>query len=479
MPSAFRNQKNLKEWLELDYYQRPRGLRRWRNRLTLLLLVLCVVGVAGAIFLLPRSARLVQAGPVTSAHSIVHDCERCHQEAFLTAKKLLPGNAGVRVVPDEACIQCHDGPAHNQVQDNPEEVRCATCHREHRGRSVLARVPDGDCTACHADLKGHRKGGREGLAFKDVHAFNDDHPEFRLRRTNPDGQKASDEAKILFNHEHHLVELKKLGDRFERLAEPLKKLREQGCVRCHEPDAAGRYMRPVNYEAHCAECHPLSVQLAGEFRGEGPREDQQIKQAVEEFNRKPAPHKEPRVVRAELRERLLSFVQRFPVVPDEDAPMDRLVDEGVFGKRPTREQWKWVKRKLDSFEGVLFAADKLEGVQGQLLNHSCNHCHIEKKGERGGAGLPVFEKTNIPDRWLTHARFSHQHHRMLNCTECHDAPVSSKTADILMPSVGSCQKCHNPDVGVRNDCVECHNYHDRRHTREIHKNFTIDKALSK
>src|SRR5205807_6853915 len=137
----------------------------------------------------------------------------------------------------------------------------------------------------------------------------------------------------------------------------------------------------------------------------------------EEFNRKPALHKEPRIVRAELRERLLSFVQRFPLVPDEEAPSDRLVDEGVFGKRPTPEQWKWVKGKLDSFEGVLFAADKLEGVQGQLLNHSCNHCHIEKKGVRGADGLPVFEKTNIPDRWFTHARFSHQHHRMLHCTE--------------------------------------------------------------
>src|SRR5215468_7910897 len=209
MPSAFRNQKNLKEWLELDYYQRPRGLRRWCNRLTLLLLLLCVVGVAGAFFLIPRPARLVQAGPVTSAHSIVRDCERCHQEAFSTAKKLLPENASLRVVPDDACTQCHDGPAHNSMQS--EEVHCATCHREHRGRPALARVPDGDCTACHADLKNHRKGGDYGLVYKDVHAFNDDHPEFRLLR---DDKK--DEARLRFNHEYHLVKLNKLADRFER-----------------------------------------------------------------------------------------------------------------------------------------------------------------------------------------------------------------------------------------------------------------------
>jgi len=479
MPSAFRNQKNLNEWLELDYYQRPRGMWRWRNRLTLLLFVLCVAGVAGAFFFLPRPARLVQAGPVTSAHSIVHDCERCHQESFSTAKKLLPGNAGVRVVPDHACIQCHDGPPHNLVQS--EEVRCATCHREHRGRPSLARVPDGECTVCHADLKNHRKGGEKDLVFNNVHAFNDDHPEFRLKR-----DKDKDNAKLAFNHEFHLVELPRLPkEKFERLAEPLKRLKEEGCVRCHQPDPAGRYMEPINYENHCAECHPLSVQLTGDFKAEKAADQRRLDEAIKEFNKKPAPHKTPSVVRATLRERLLDFVQVNRVVPGEAEEGAALIDRGLLGKRPTVEQWKWVNDRLGTLERVLFSSEQLEGAEGSLFRHNCNHCHFEQKDRQrdkdddGLPGLPVYKETNIPRRWFTHARFSHQHHRMLNCTQCHEAKTSRRTSDVLMPSVDSCKQCHNPSVGVRNDCVECHNYHDRRHAHEIHKNWTIDESLGK
>jgi hypothetical protein len=483
MPSAFRNQKNLNEWLELDYYQRPRGLRRWRNRLTLLLFVLCAAGVAGAIFLLgSRSARLVQAGPVTSAHSMFnHECEWCHRESFQTAQKFLPGNASMRVVPDEACIQCHDGPPHNLLQNNPDEVRCATCHREHRGRPLLARVPDGECTVCHADLKNHRKGGDTGLAFKDVHAFNDDHPEFRLKR-----DKDTDKAQLAFNHEFHLVKLAGLPkEKFARLAEPLKRLKEEGCVHCHRPDPAGRYMKPINYENHCAECHPLSVQLTGDFKAEKPADQRRLDEAIKEFNKKPAPHKEPSVVRAALRERLLDFVQVNRVVAGEAEEGAALIDRGLLGKRPTVEQWKWVNNRLDTLERVLFTSDQLDVAERGLFRHNCNHCHIEKKdrprdkNDDGLAGLPVYEKTNIPLRWLGHARFSHQHHRSLNCTECHEAKTSRQTSDVLMPSVDNCKQCHNPSVGVRNDCVECHHYHDRRHAHEIHKNWTIERSLGK
>jgi predicted CXXCH cytochrome family protein len=541
MPSAFRNQKNLNEWLELDYYQRPRGLRRWCNRLTFLLLVFCLAGVVGTYFLLPRPARLVQAGPVTSAHSIVHDCERCHQEAFSTAKKLLPSNATVRVVPDDACIQCHDGPPHalarrdRNKQDQPppeslqsEEVRCATCHREHRGRPALARVPDEDCTGCHADLKGHRKGGAEGLVFNNVNAFTDDHPEFGLLRNdklardrfqdpqriwNPETRKFVDKppiiewdaernrfvdrAKVLFNHHFHLVKLEKLSfpgldklpaERRQVFTDARTRLKEKSCIYCHEPDAAGRYMQPINYEKHCADCHTLSVQLIGTFKAAQPEDQERLDTAVQRFNAQPAPHKQPSVIRAVMRERLLEFLQTNRVAAVSPDETGGLVDLGVFGKRPSPEQWKRVNESLGPLERVLFGSEQLEAVERSVIRHDCTHCHIpEKKALRGKKekdddgldGLPVFAETRIPSRWLTQARFSHQHHRMLLCTECHAAPESKKTSDILMPSVTSCQKCHNPKVGVRNDCVECHNYHNRQHTREVHKDWTIDRALSK
>src|SRR5262249_54526507 len=265
----------------------------------------------------------------------------------------------------------------------------------------------------HADLKNHRKGGDEGLVFKDVHTFNADHPEFRLKR-----DQAEDTAQVRFNHQFHLVKLKEQAGQFKVLARQLAKLDKQGCVHCNEPDPAGRYMKPINYENHCKECHPLSVQLAAKFRGENAKEDEEIKKAVLAFNRQRAPHKEPHLIRAELRQRLLEFVFRYPIVPDEAAGDDRLVDEGVFGKRPNREQWKWVKKNLASSGGGLFAEEKLEAI-GKQWEHTCTRCHYERRGERRMDGLPVFEKTKNPTRWFTHARFSHQHHRMLDCTECH------------------------------------------------------------
>ena len=33
MPSAFRNPKNLAEWLELDFFRRPRSLGKWKSML--------------------------------------------------------------------------------------------------------------------------------------------------------------------------------------------------------------------------------------------------------------------------------------------------------------------------------------------------------------------------------------------------------------------------------------------------------------
>src|SRR5205085_7544083 len=88
MPSAFRTQKNLPDWIELDYHRRQRKLRRWRRFFTWSTLALCLAGLAAA-SLLPRSPRLVQAGPLSSAHGMFNDdCARCHQENFQTAKKL-------------------------------------------------------------------------------------------------------------------------------------------------------------------------------------------------------------------------------------------------------------------------------------------------------------------------------------------------------------------------------------------------------
>ena len=85
-----------------------------------------------------------------------------------------------------------------------------------------------------------------------------------------------------------------------------------GCVACHKPDPAGRYMLPISYDDHCKRCHPLSVRIVGIIKGD------QAREAAELFARTPAPHPKAgesvETVRAVLRERFLRFVQQYPLV---------------------------------------------------------------------------------------------------------------------------------------------------------------------
>ena len=64
---------------------------------------------------------------------------------------MLSGDGAVRSVSDQACLQCNDGAVHHDRQVSTQG--CASCHREHRGDALLARVPDAQCTACHGKLQ--------------------------------------------------------------------------------------------------------------------------------------------------------------------------------------------------------------------------------------------------------------------------------------------------------------------------------------
>jgi predicted CXXCH cytochrome family protein len=148
----------------------------------------------------------------------------------------------------------------------------------------------------------------------------------------------------------------------------------------------------------------------------------------------------------------------------------------------TEQQWTWAGRELREMEKVLFFNSQLPEAERGLfhLAGGCAYCHLEKKRAgppRAIGDLPEYLKTDIRERWLPHARFGHDSHRMLGCTQCHDAEKSSQTADVLMPRMETCARCHNPKVGVRSDCAECHRYHNRGYGYQPHKDWTIDEGL--
>ena len=149
------------------------------------------------------------------------------------------------------------------------------------------------------------------------------------------------------------------------------------------------------------------------------------------------------------------------------------------------------------------------------LYESCSYCHESVAGtltdkvnsfkvkldkERVGAVQIVrnleIEKPGIPERWWHHGEFDHGSHRVTSCVSCHEGSggdadpklriqpgdseevveqkrkaryekCSTETADILLPGIDTCMKCHKPEGGASAACVECHLYHDRSKQRSL------------
>jgi hypothetical protein len=461
MPSAFREPKNLPQWVELDYYRRPGWLRRWRWWLTALTL-LVGTGVLVAFAWTPWAARTYQAGPVSAAHAFFNDqCGKCHTEAFQTARRFWPFGGVVLSVPDSACLECHrDQPAHHPEQVL-EQGHCADCHQEHRGREVLARLPDATCTACHADLKDHSR-YPDKCPFVNVSRFPDSHPDFLplvKDKGHPVDDQGKDRGQLRFNHAKHLAEEGVFV--FDPDAPDKRRRVTLKCEDCHKPDEAGNYMQPIRYESHCKQCHPLSVQLTGRFKGK------EAEAAALEFASRPAPHPAPgqsaEVVRGALRDRLLELVRKHRLVAAEGDDLPGMPGPAGIGEGT----WKAVRQELGEQEMRLFWGAQEKAVAGQLLEHSggCVYCHFTTAPEgRPGQALPVFAKPNLPVRWQIHSHFSHQSHRTMKCIKCHaEAQTSKRTEDVLLPNKDVCAECHRPagTAGARGDCVECHRYHPR------------------
>lgn len=428
MPSPLRTPGSLDEWMELDYYRRPRPLRRYRRWLVWLALLSSVAGVAATFW--PDNRGVYQAAPLSSAHAMFNDqCALCHTEGFQTARRLWPGHTDLLSVTNESCARCHAGALHNEQQEHTPG--CASCHQEHRGRAQLSHVANRHCTDCHADL--HRKDGVPAR-FPKVVDFGHDHPDFAIWRD----KEPVDPGHLHFNHQLHV--------RPQGVAGPDGRIVQLGCVSCHEPAEDRRYLRPVNYARHCASCHPLAVHVIDV--GTAP----DAMKAAERFRKESAPHQTPAEVRAALRDRLAlladdcpSLLSGAPYAPARVRPGRPVLEES-----PEISADKWVEKQLNVNERLLF-----EAVGG------CAYCHVRKGPTSRPAAQPEFEPTSLPRRWFSHARFSHDKHQLLACTECHPATESRRTSDVLMPHIDLCRQCHNPRVGAKSNCVDCHSYHDR------------------
>ena len=451
-----RTAKKLAQRIDLNYFKRPHPLRRWRTILSIAapaLGLLWLGGMAAAGSRAPYSS-----GPVSSAHAFAEQrCEVCHvRDTSFRAH-----------VGDNACLTCHDGPAHppsrqaatslgpdasagqappsnqaatslktdasaRQVPASHSEnaAACASCHREHQGRVALADTSDGFCLECH---EGSRRTASNAAA---VAGFPDGHPPFSTAAAG-----VKDPGTIEFNHEVHAKADLRGPNGPEKL----------DCATCHQPElarAATRarstmtgLMQPMTYEQQCARCHPLYF-------------DERIDQA--------APHDEPRVVRAFVERALREHIAKHPGdLTKLDEPARRVpLNFPRPAEPPARTPQEWVTRRTARAERLLWGK-------------ACAECHQVSR-PAGGEQVPAIAPAAIRTEWLEKAAFDHTPHLMVRCESCHAAEKSRNTSDVLLPSVETCATCHAPGKGASTACAECHVYHDWSNATPVKPHFTLD-----
>ncbi len=473
-------------------------------------------------------SQIYQAGPVTSPHRLIeHDCARCHT-TWTPLQRLVSFRDDLHSIDNTKCQTCHRVEAHqkNQIPAH-RDISCAACHQEHEGAEMLIRPSSRHCISCHTNLK-TTDGPTETFA-KHVSRFDDfaGHPEFGLhvlaknsgssgelgekhgarsalqhfQRAGDSEPRWQDKGRIRFNHAAHLkAEYDDQGHLVYGLIGKDKKFTDlsHSCEVCHQPDHERRFMRPIAYDRHCKECHPLLF-------------DQ------EQFAGQSVPHATPDIVRGFLTEaytlRVLIGAKAGEVGTSKDSTSTLLPShQGKGSEEASRSRGFPGHRDFQRLtkaqaEGVLDEVTKAE-TAAQQHRHSqfgyeatggCRYCHqVESVESKPAVSLADWQivPTNIPDRWLIHSEFHHEPHRLLSCSTCHaDVGQSKNTGDVLIPTIATCRACHSDHPadwaaalptretpsggnsahgqthslkdlltrssrGAGADCIECHRYHD-------------------
>ncbi|MBI4859368.1 MAG: hypothetical protein HY815_03795 [Candidatus Riflebacteria bacterium] len=449
-----RTAKALAERIDLRYVRDESPLGR---RLRLLCWGVCLGGLTWAVVLaITNRFDIYSPGSLFDSHRrVTTACGDCHSlptrvgDTLATAKlRLLPKDRGPRLTGalDRNCIGCHVDRDHHGDRwihhDNQTFApSCASCHVEHESRASLVRVEDRSCTQCHADLK--TKTGRAGCE-RVVESFRDrGHPEFAVLRS-----RSPDTSRISFGHRFHLTKgLRNLAGFLEIRGFGGANARDSlTCTDCHTPDRTGRRMEPVTYSRHCAACHPL------EF-------DDRFVSSGNPGRAEVAPHADPMIIHGFLVARFNEYVGRHPGV----------LGGGDAVEEPGARPWRPVRSRRSPDEWVRSQVEKAE--RGLLLSQRCAVCHhVSLSAPDAGGPGPFAMRVRLapvgmPTRWFRQARFSHAAHlatRRLECASCHGmASTSSSTADVNLPSIQICFKCHVEKGTAGTRCVECHVYHDR------------------
>lgn len=437
MPRSRLSTKKLVQRIDMDYFKRPHPFRRLRSILSICLPLLALIWLGR--YALARNNRVYSSGTLSRSHAVLtQECGACHlkESGSFSAK-----------ASDRACESCHDGPIHHANQTL--QPSCSSCHQEHRGHLRLAATADTTCTQCHANLSNN---GLSPHFAHDITRFDGGHPEFAAVRPG-----SSDPGTIKLNHAIHLR---------HDLKGPTGSV-QLDCGDCHRTAATkeswkfgstipagaqvdakdvppsrqtGRAnMVPIAYAKHCSACHGLQFD---------PRFQEQV------------PHDTPAVIHAFLLQKFQLYIPSHPAELRVIAPNQNLPQQPVTTTSRVLTAQEWVTLRVAESEELLW-------------RKTCPQCHALTLAPN--AQLPLITKSNIPPRWFTHAVFDHDAHKFLKCTECHAAATTSQaTADVLLPGIQTCEKCHHRGAeSAESRCFECHTYHDWTKEKSAKGSFTL------
>ena len=501
-------------------YVHPRG----RNRAVWIGIALgALAGAVLAADLRFGSGGLVSAGALSSAHAVLETrCAECH--------------APFEGVAAATCSGCHERHgdvlgaytfnAHyvyasrdrTRAYGRENEVACAGCHVEHRGRQadLLAAVSDARCASCH-----------------EIGGFYDDHPEFAFAAG--DGRE---DAALTFGHIRH-VELV-LDDRDGENV-------EAACLACHEPSADARAFLPIRFDAACGDCHltageesaelpiqparaplvreagdgvdlTLGVETLEMVRARiGPGEQWARRMSEAHFDvdggvvvKTDVVHADPWVLHNLRRLRRAIYpsggLADLLVTSADVEPADELelYDEALATLRSYADGLRgrdedWVQAALFEFDRVTGALERRVADPVTTLNDSRFRLSARdprlsdaqvNEIERFAAevaqpcvGCHTIERATIrrvrQQHVLRRARFDHGTHVIQRgCLDCHSRipfdeylgadeaidPALDNAAIRNIPTVATCRQCHRPDA-VSDRCLVCHSFHPDRDAR--------------
>ena len=371
------------------------------------------------------------SGPLSEAHraaGIEFTCESCHQDEFI-------------MVQDAPCLACHqtirehaDTELHAML--NLEQIRCASCHREHNEPVSLNPTNNALCVDCHAESQSWARGK---VAHSDVRAFAPErHPQFKVaapklidtewhyERVLVTEANGADGSGLKFDHQVHMNPEKVS---FDRSGKPLV------CSNCHSLEPEGEHFAPIQMESHCAECHSLAFDpLTPDFQ---------------------LPHSRARDVYKVLEGH---FMRQF-------TELELLRDTEAARRLPNQ-----TKAMLACDDNPLVCAKEAAAREAryQFQDTGCVTCHTvsDLRGDNPALRYQVNPVMQQSD-WYPKAYFDHRAHAEIGerfgdevCADCHAASESASAADVLMPAIEGCFDCHNADRSdVAVDCVSCHWFH--------------------